>query len=63
MKPPASAYRVVQNLDDGVDILKAHRLAARLFLGHMIDAEELIVAEKDAFHLDYIRIFSAYAPY
>ena len=33
-------------------ILEAHRLRARLFLRHVVDAEELVVAEKHSVHGD-----------
>ena len=47
------ALRLCRNPDDAHDlaqVLKAHGLLPRLFLGHVIDAEELIVAEQDFIH-------------
>jgi hypothetical protein len=35
----------VQQIDDFADIRKADGLRPRLFLGHVIDAEELVVTE------------------
>mgnify|MGYP002131359279 CR=1 FL=1 len=32
------------------DLLEAHRLGARLLFGHVVDAEELIVAEEELVH-------------
>ena len=40
----------MEHVHDGVDVLEAHQLLTRLFLGHVVHAEELIVAEKDAVH-------------
>ena len=37
----------LQHSHDLIEILEAHRLLPRLFLRHVIDAEELIVAEQD----------------
>ena len=36
----------VEHLDDRGDVLEAHRLRARLLLRHVVDAEELVVAEQ-----------------
>jgi hypothetical protein len=35
----------VQQIDDFPNVPKAHGLRSRLILGHVIDAEELIVAK------------------
>jgi hypothetical protein len=35
----------IQNIDDGLEILKARRLLPSLLLGHVINTEELIVTE------------------
>ena len=41
----AQVSRCLQHSHDLIEILEAHRLLARLLLGHVIDAEELVVAE------------------
>ena len=41
----AQVSRCLQHSHDFIEVLEAHRLLARLFLGHVIDAEELIIAE------------------
>jgi len=46
----ARLERGLENVDDVVDVLKAHRLLASLFLRHVIDAEELVIAKKNPFH-------------
>src|SRR6476646_5860366 len=38
----------IQDLNDGVYILKLKRLRTRFFFRHMIDTEELIVAENNS---------------
>jgi len=40
----------IQQIDNFLDICKAHGLRPRLFLGHVIDAEELVVAEQQPIH-------------
>ncbi len=35
----------IQNVHDGLQILEAHGLRPSLFFGHVVDAEELIIAE------------------
>src|SRR5262249_41956879 len=43
--------RRVQYVNDRLDVLKFHRLRARLLLRHMVHAEELVVPEQDSFHV------------
>src|SRR4029079_5971045 len=40
----------IKDVNDCLQILKAHGLLPRFLLGHMIDAEELIIAEKNSIH-------------
>jgi hypothetical protein len=40
----------IQQINDFLDIRKADGLRTRLFLGHVIDAEELIIAEQYSIH-------------
>jgi hypothetical protein len=40
----------VQQINDFLDIPEADGLRPRLFLGHVIDAEELIIAEQYSIH-------------
>ena len=49
--PDTLGERDVEDVDDRLRPLEAHRPGARLFLRHVVDAEELIVAEQQAVHL------------
>ena len=40
----------IKDIDDGLDILKAHRLGTRLVFGHVVDAEKLVVTEQQTIH-------------
>src|SRR5262249_8073711 len=40
----------IEYLENRGGVLKAHRLRARLFFGHVIDAEELIIADENSVH-------------
>ncbi len=44
----ALVVRGVEDLHDGAEVLEAHLLAARLLLGHVVHAEELVVAEQNS---------------
>ncbi len=57
----ALVVRGVQDVDDGLDRLEAHRLGARLLLRHVVDAEELVVAEQQAVHQAAFRVSSRLA--
>ena len=46
----------VEHVDHGVERLEAHRLRPRLLLRHVVDAEELVVAEQQAVHQDPFRV-------
>src|SRR6185437_11075522 len=46
----AFLVRDVERRQHGREVLKPYRLRARLLLGHVVDAEELVVAEKHAVH-------------
>ena len=48
--PDPFFVRCIEYIDDGARVLKAHCLSARLLLGHVIDAKELVVAEQKAIH-------------
>ena len=41
---------VVENLDDGVNVLKAHTLLPRFLLRHVIHAEKLVIAKQYSVH-------------
>src|SRR5690606_17312685 len=43
--------RDVDDVDDGARVLELHRLCPRARLGHVIDAEELVVAQQEQVHL------------
>ena len=43
--------RDIQDLDDRLKLLEPQRLGSHLFLGHMVDAKELIISEQYALHL------------
>ncbi len=45
----------IEDVDHGVERLEAHRLGARLLLRHVVDAEELVVAEEQAIHQEPFR--------
>ena len=40
----------VENGHDALRVLELHRLGASLLFGHVVHAEELVVAEEDALH-------------
>lgn len=59
----ASVISGIEYLHDRIGALKAHGLRARLFLGHVIDAKELVVAKEKSVHIRYLpnqpRFFAA----
>jgi len=40
----------IQNLDNRPDVLKSCRLLTRLFLGHVVHADKLVISKKNLIH-------------
>ncbi len=49
-RPHALVVGGVEDIDHGADLLEAQRLSARLLLGHVVHAEELVVAKEQSIH-------------
>ena len=47
--------RELEHLDDRACLLESNRLSARLLFGHVIDAEELVIAKKHSLHAAPLR--------